>query len=563
MNVSGKTALVLGGAGLVGAAISRRLIDEGVGALLVGGLTEGEARLGAAELARPGSPCEIVPVWGNLFVRAEFAHTPPEQLSADGEHTARLLSDDLDELNPEIYQASHLCQLLLGTSPIAPGRRPELVVDSVNTATALAYGGAYTVFARALSLRRRGGHEWSGEIDDLLRSFTIPRLVRHVQLLGQALIEAETECYVKIGTTGTGGMGLNIPYTHGEEKPSRRLLTKSAIAGAHSMLLFLLARTPGGPAVKEIKPAAAITWKRIGYGPIRHRGTPMGLYDCAPHQSVGLAPGAQFDLSGAGARLAGDLESVFIDTGENGQFSLGEYTAITALGQMEAVTPEEIAGVVIREIRGRSTGRDVLTALDGAVMGSSYRAGALRSRAIAEASELVATHGATSVAFEILGPPRLSKLLYEAELLRRAYGTLDALAAADPADVGRLVEERLSAHDADLRRAAVSVGVPILMPGGSRLLAAEREMRQHDWERQAWIVDAGQVERWCHGEWIDLRLENLARWTMRAAAMAAERDAEAAEGAHSSGLDRHFATGFDIGEAAAWILEHEDGGFRA
>ena len=74
-------------------------------------------------------------------------------------------------------------------------------------------------------------------------------------------------------------MGLNIPYTHSEEKPSRVLLSKSALAGAHTLLLFLMARTPGGPITKEIKPAAAIAWKRIGYGEILRGGRPVPLYD--------------------------------------------------------------------------------------------------------------------------------------------------------------------------------------------------------------------------------------------------------------------------------------------
>ncbi len=64
--------------------------------------------------------------------------------------------------------------------------------------------------------------------------------------------------YFKVGTSGTGGMGVNIPYTHSEERPSRVLLSKTAVAGAQTLLLFLLARTPGGPLVKEIKPTAAI-----------------------------------------------------------------------------------------------------------------------------------------------------------------------------------------------------------------------------------------------------------------------------------------------------------------
>jgi hypothetical protein len=42
------------------------------------------------------------------------------------------------------------------------------------------------------------------------------------------MVKAGTGAYVKIGTSGTGGMGLNIPYTHSEEKPSRVLLSKSA-----------------------------------------------------------------------------------------------------------------------------------------------------------------------------------------------------------------------------------------------------------------------------------------------------------------------------------------------
>jgi hypothetical protein len=42
---------------------------------------------------------------------------------------------------------------------------------------------------------------------------------------------------------------------------------------------------------------------------------------------------------------------VFIDTGENGLFSRGEFEAIATPGQMEFVTPEEIADVVVREPR--------------------------------------------------------------------------------------------------------------------------------------------------------------------------------------------------------------------
>ena len=77
-------------------------------------------------------------------------------------------------------------------------------------------------------------------------------------------------------------MGLNIPYTHSEERPSRVLLSKSAMAGAQSMLLFLMARTPGAPITKEIKPAAVIAWKGMGFGPIVRGGKPLQWMDARP-----------------------------------------------------------------------------------------------------------------------------------------------------------------------------------------------------------------------------------------------------------------------------------------
>src|SRR2546425_3181566 len=81
-------------------------------------------------------------------------------------------------------------------------------------------------------------------------------------------------------------MGFNIPYTHSEERPSRPLLTKSAVAGAQSLLLFLLGRTPGAPATIEIKPTATIAWREIGFGPIRRKGRPIALVDCPEPESV-------------------------------------------------------------------------------------------------------------------------------------------------------------------------------------------------------------------------------------------------------------------------------------
>jgi hypothetical protein len=161
-----------------------------------------------------------------------------------------------------------------------------------------------------------------------------------------------------------------------------------------------------------------------------------------------------------------------------------------------------------------------------------------------------------------LGPPRLSKLLYEAELLRRAFDDLHDLASSSEQDVCERWEGQIAGPDSDLRRAAISVGVPILMADGVRLLCAERDASFGDWERPGWAVSDERIEHWSQREWIDLRPANAGRWIERARRMAALDDEEKADPARSSGLDRRFARGFDIGEVAAWIFEHEDGGYR-
>src|SRR5437773_4155764 len=128
-------------------------------------------------------------------------------------------------------------------------------------------------------------------------------------------------------------MGFNIPYTHSEERPSRTLLTKSAVAGAHSLLLFLMGRTPGAPATVEIKPTATIAWREIAYGPVRRKGKPIPLVDCpAP-----LPVAAAFRPGATGWQETGEaLDGAYIDVGENGLFARDEFATVTALGDRKS-----------------------------------------------------------------------------------------------------------------------------------------------------------------------------------------------------------------------------------
>ncbi len=368
-------------------------------------------------------------------------------------------------------------------------------------------------------------------------------------------------------------MGLNIPYTHGEERPSRVLMSKAALAGAHTMLLFLAARTPGGPVVKELKPAALIAWKAIRFGTVHRRRKPIPLVDCPPEQAVVLEPGKRFELARHAPRVevGRTLEAPYVDTGENGVFSLEEFKAITMLNQMEYITPEEIAEASLWEIEGRNTGADVVVALDGAVLGPTYRAGALREEVLSRLETLGRQHpDQPGVAFELLGPPRLSKLLFEAHILKRVYGTLEAAARAEPADMGARADALLSV-DAPLRRLPLSVGIPVLLSDGRRLLCVRRDVADKEWETTAWTAKSATLDRLAEAEWIDLRPANMALWQERCGRVLELLRASRPEAGSFETTDlqahrwprdadgRHLV---DPGHLAGWVFSEQDAGRR-
>ena len=103
-----------------------------------------------------------------------------------------------------------------------------------------------------------------------------------------------------------------------------------------------MARTPGGAIIKEIKPTAAIAWKKIAYGEVQRKGGPVELFDCDPAfaNPIGssLPAGGYQEYQSTGE----NMKTVFIDTGENGIFSTGEFEAISSSGQMELITQRKL-----------------------------------------------------------------------------------------------------------------------------------------------------------------------------------------------------------------------------
>jgi hypothetical protein len=439
--------------------------------------------------------------------------------------------------------------------------RPEVIVDCVNTATGFSYQDVFDGAAKVRGWISDKGYSTDGVLDleTFLLSQSVPQLIRHVRFLHQASSEYGTQVYVKVGTTGTGGMGLNIPYTHSEDKPSKKLLAKNEAAFGHTGLLFLLARTPDSPIVKEVKPAAMIGYRAVQVMEAKDKHDNSDLY--RPKEVVLEGGALNLREAAKGYEKSGTLRVPVVDTGENGVFTRGEFAAITSLGQMEYVTPEEIASTVVLEIRGANTGQDVISALDGSVMNPSYKAGLVRNVALNDLDTAEKESGITSVALGRLGPPELSKLLFEAELLRRACGTLDGVVEADAAALSERCVAQLEASG--VSRTAPSIGIPILLPDGKTLLRGPRinvpELEGHN---VSVALANGKVDAWAKKGWIDLRPSNLGVWRERVRKMLSARASLRAEGSAAASIQSFMATGFEIGEVVAWIFNNEMGGYR-
>jgi hypothetical protein len=547
MEIRNTRVLILGGSGLVGMAIARGMLRRQPARLTVTALTKDETEEGFAELQRlAGGKTEIARAWGDLMVASEFKDEPRREMVEDKEKRNRLLDDIYGPFDRQRLERSFLYQLLVQ-------EKPDIVVDCVNTATAIAYQDIFTSVEQVRGALGQDDHDCRDIVERHLTILYMPQLIRHVHILLEALKDAGTQFYLKVGTSGTGGMGLNIPFTHSEQRPSSMLLAKSSVAGAHSLLLFLTARTPGAPAVKEIKPTAAIAWKKIGAGPLSWRGRPLNRYDAArpvPFSEV------LDDSKVAWEQVDGQLDSVFIDMGENGLFSRDEFEAISSLGLMELVTTEEIATIVIREIRGKPTGLDIVGALDGAAMGPTYRGGVLRELALRRMEELESKTGKRSVAFEMLGPPRLSKLLFEAHILEILCETVQNAAALDPDEMAKRAEALLKENN-DLRTTILSIGLPIISGDGKTVLRGPQVKAKPG---KGGRVDDRLISR----GWVDLRPSNWRLWRDRILRYI-EEVVQAPGPDEGSIADVDQASRSDNirpGAAVAWIFKREDGGER-
>ncbi len=577
---------VLGGAGLVGYQVCRRLLLDGAcDRLAVVSLGRQEVRDALAELRREFPAANLGGWFGDVFARGHLGDAAGD---ASAQTVSRADAAGRRALLRDIYESFEDAREHSALVAFLRAFRPAAVVDCINTATAISYQDVPTAAKRLMAgFGLRGASSPAPlpripeEVEELLVSIEIPQLVLHVRLLHAALKEVGCEVYLKVGTTGTGGMGLNIPYTHGEEKPSPTLMAKTAVAFAQTGLLFLAARSEGAPVMKELKPAAMIgyrevavqevpgyVWEKQGAKFVKRKGVARPLF-LAKRASLGEPLETAPDASGYAMRREGGgartIKLACVSTGENGWFARGEFEAITALDQMEMITPEEIARSAVQELAGRSTGRDVLAALDASILAPTYKGGLVRSVAVDRLAQLDGEGSVPSVALGDLGPPQLSKYLFELYLARAAFGTLPATAAGlRAADAGPKLAALLE-RTPDLRDAVISVGIAILLPDGETILRGpELKIPGYDPNAAPRRATPEEIDAYARRGWVDLRKASLERWAGRLDRLVASQRGGSAGASDAMSREAYGRDDFRIGEVVAWVFanEPEYRGFR-
>jgi len=150
--------------------------------------------------------------------------------------------------------------------------------------------------------------------------------------------------WIDVGTVGTGGMGLEIPYTHNEPTQdgaiAHGLWLKVGAAGMHGGYLDLIGRTPNCR-VGRVVPRGMVGFEEPKYQEVSvaHLNGTIRLV----HGSVI----ALKRLEGVTFTDEGPYVSTVVRCGENGLFGLEETSAITSIGQMETVSAEAVSQAVM------------------------------------------------------------------------------------------------------------------------------------------------------------------------------------------------------------------------
>jgi len=510
-----KTILILG-AGEVGEACAIKSIQHNPKRIILHTLTEEESAIALENVKKhlDGRQIELVQSWGDALVTVPLMQMSREE-TRQPNNRRQLINYYYSYLSDDLIKQSSLYHLI-------QQHKPDYIFDGINTATVIGYQD--DPYSLSRSIINGQSQDYEDSTDSLLAANIVPSIIRFTQALKKSLVDHNVTCYVKVSTTGLGGMGDNLFYTHGdvnEPGMSSGILGKVAAAGIIHQLLWSLSHTPGIN-IKVVVPAALIGWQGINHGKFRSHGKSLPLVDSTTKTTL---KDDQILTPVNCNQLAEYMEMPYVDSGENCAYSLGEMTAITALGQMECITREEVAQACIEMALG-STRRDLLTAMDLVAMGPSHSGAVHRQIILDKLARLEIEASTPSIATNNLGPT-VSKHLFELQLMIECSDKSLNECVRLPLDTLTDRIHKYIDNNQQIRSQILSLGLPIIF-NDSQVIMSEYFYVPNPKEDN--IINKQNIDLWASSGWIDLRKDNISYWQSVIAKIVVEHEKNSATG---------------------------------
>ena len=179
--------------------------------------------------------------------------------------------------------------------------------------------------------------------------------------------------------------------------------------------------------------------------------------------------------------------------------------------------------------------------------------------------ELESLHNKESIAFELLGPPRLSKLLFEINILKTIANDMRDLIGKTPEELSQKAFDLIREKE-ELRSEMISIGIPILFPDGKSLLRGSTiKIPPYRGENELHL-DEKSINLWAHDGWVDLRVVNMINWQRRLSKIIESSEIIPPTDTSSQFVrNKRYWNNFkeiDIGKIVGWIFIEEEQGKR-
>ena len=475
------TILVIG-TGQIGKATLLRLLKNQPKKVVVHNLTQKESEDSINLFSPLFKKTKFIESHGNIFMPYKLKDLTRQDLI---NHSKEIIEYFYSELSEELLKRSTIYNLI-------SKYRPDIIIDAVNSATFL--GNAYNP-EKEKNLFDKNSTKCC---ENLMVDDFVTKIINFVSGLKYALECYPVKRYIKVSTTGLGGMGLNIPYTHGDNPQfnlSYALMGKVSASGVMHQLLWSLAHTPGFN-ISLVVPGTFVGLDSVkdepvdnSYGFVRKRKTSFVYL---------LKLGEELKY----ARKEDDalLHFPVVRAGENHVYSEKELKLLTAIGQMEAITKEEVAKAVTDIVAGDNR-NDLFVAMDKATLQPTYAGHKMVDEAIKKLQKFGYEYG---VATGNLGG-RTAKHLYELHCIKQVAPTVkDVL---DNNLVKKVNDYVLKNNE--LTCEMISLGIPVIFQNKDIAIGEYTLLPEAGAEKK---ITKEHLERWRSQCWVDLSKNNLAKW---------------------------------------------------